>query len=152
MPDFTRRNWYPDPLTATLIARLPPDQPDCCDHGKKSNVKHLLWREMIGALRSSGLRKGDEPESLSEFLADLRIASQVKMPSLLAAYAAHGIRSQGLPAKTLRRIYTVRAAEPVPIVGESRPQPEDERVLDSWDECPREVEPGLEKALLTGDN
>ena len=77
----------------------------------------------------------------------MRIASQVKMPSLLAAYAAHGIRSQGLPAKTLRRIYAVRAAEPVPIVGESRPQPEDERVLDSWDECPREVEPGLEKAL-----
>jgi integrase len=145
MQDFTRRTWYPDPLTATLIARLPPGQPAASEEGKNLRAKiRVLRNEVLGALRSAGVDKAHEPRSLFAFLVDLRIASQSQMPSLLAAYAAHDIRAQGLPARTLERIYSVRPAEPVledaPVQATSRREPKSKRGLDSPGENPSEVE------------
>ncbi|MDR3739873.1 MAG: hypothetical protein P4L40_12745, partial [Terracidiphilus sp.] len=69
------------------------------------------------------------------------------MPSLLAAYAAHGIRSEGLPARVLSRIHSVRLAESIPAVIETSQQPKDESDIESLDDNPQEVEPALETAL-----
>jgi integrase len=151
MQDFTRRTWYPDPLTATLIARLAPGQPQGSEEDKDLKANNRLWNEVIGALRSAGVDKAHEPDSLSAFFADLRVASQLQMPSLLAAYAAHGIRSQGLPARTLERIYSVRPAQPILVdaseQAKSRQQPEDKKVVDSLGENPSEEELDWQKPL-----
>jgi integrase len=144
MQDLTRRTWYPDPLTATLIARMPPGQPEGVEEGKDLRYNKLLWQEMIGALRSAGIDRTDEPKSLASFFSDLRVVSQLEMPSLLAAYAAHDIRSQGLPARTLRRIYSVRPAQPISAdtskQAKNRRRPEDKKVLDSLADNPPNAE------------
>ena len=152
MQDFTRRTWYPDPLTATLIARLAPGQTEGSDEGKDLRAKsRLLWNEVIGALRSAGVDKAHEPESLRAFFDDLRVASQLQMPSLLAAYAAHDIRSQGLPGRTLERIYSLRPAQPVledaSAQATSWQQPGDKREVDSPEENPSEAERDWKKTL-----
>jgi integrase len=151
MQDFTRRTWYPDPLTATLIARLAPGQPQGSEEDKDLKKSNRLWNEVIGALQSAGVGKAHEPDSLSAFFADLRVASQLQMPSLLAAYAAHDVRSQGLPARTLERIYSVRPAQPILVdasePAKSRQQPEDKKVVDSLGENPSEEELDWQKSL-----
>jgi integrase len=149
--DFTRRTWYPDPLTAALIVRLASGQLPGSEEGEDLRASNRLWREILDALRSADVDKADEPETLSEFLADLRVTSQLQMPSLLAAYAAHGIRAQGLPAKTLERIYSVRPGEPiavdVPDSAKMRKQPEGKRVLASLEGNQPEVEPDWQRRL-----
>jgi hypothetical protein len=102
---------------------------------------------MINVFQAAGIRASDEPESLDNFVKYLRVASQVRMPSLLAAYAAHSIRSEGLPARALKRIYSVRPAESIPVVTETREQEPYASTIDSLDEYPQEVEPDLERAI-----
>jgi hypothetical protein len=129
MQDLTRRTWYPDPLTATLISRIRAGQPEFGE-GKNLRYNDVLLDEMIAALRSGRIDSANEPKSLETFFTDLRVVCQLDMPSLLAAYAAHDIRSQGLPASTLERIYSVRPAQPVS--PDTSKQAQDADSLPSW--------------------
>ena len=139
MRDLTRRTWYPDPLTATLISRIRAGQPEFGE-GKNLRYNDVLLDEMIAALRSGRIDSANEPKSLETFFTDLRVVCQLDMPSLLAAYAAHDIRSQGLPASTLERIYSVRPAQPVSPdtskQAQHRRELEDKKVLESLADNP----------------
>ncbi len=149
---YTRRTWFPDLLTATLIARLPQpcDQKSREDsHGPRAKVR--LWEAIRLALRAAGVDQSHQPTSLSSFLADIRIVSQLTMPSLVASYAAQNIRPQGLPIRTLERIYSMRPGRPE--IDHGFPRLVDHSAREATEQLqalqrnPQELEPEWQKRL-----
>jgi hypothetical protein len=88
--DFTRRTWYPDPLTAALIVRLASGQLSGSKEGEDLRANNRLWLEILDALRSAGVDKADEPETLSAFFADsagcFSVADAVSLGSVCGAW------------------------------------------------------------------
>ncbi len=114
--DMEKRCWTLDPLTASLLARLPANaieqllQSKAATEGCTSPVisperaKRLIWKQLASALRESILLdRKDRPVRLNQFIGTVALAYSTELPGILLAYAARRVVSHSLkPHVSLR--------------------------------------------------
>ena len=115
------RYWYPDVLTATLIARLANGSANLLLSGIGGNpatdrhIQKMIWQFISVYLRSTRLKKSERPHSFGDMLRTVQIDWQTRLPQVLANYAGRKLISHS-PGKhvvaRLHRLPITHAVEP----------------------------------------
>ena len=107
------RYWYPDALTATLIARLPDGAARSLLTEKEGiplldkQVRERIWQCVLAYFRSARVKKPERPRSLKHMLVCVGVDLHTKLPSVLAGYASRKLISHSPGKHVLSRIFNL---------------------------------------------
>lgn len=113
------RYWYPDVLTATLIARLADGSANTLLNGIDGNpatdqhVQKTIWQSISAYLRTTCLRKSDRPRSLGDMLHTVQIDLQSRLPQVIANYAGRRLISHSPGKHVVTRLHRLHIAHAV---------------------------------------
>lgn len=115
------RHWYPDVLTATLIARLADGSANSLlseingNPATDQHVQKMIWQFISVYLQSTTLKKPERPHSFGDMLRTVQIDLQTRLPQVLVNYAGRKLISHSPEKHVVARIHRlsiIHAVEP----------------------------------------
>ena len=110
------RRWFPDPLSAVLIMRLPPDIARLATSSSKNDETHTvkthtvreqLWSCILTFMHNTDADKAWIPASLSKLVKGVRLDLESRLPIILANYAGRDFVSHSLKPHVWKRLHGV---------------------------------------------
>ena len=105
-PNAEFRRWFPDPLSAALIIRLPADAIPKANRSKpvsRSRLRQLIWQCICAALPAC-FRNEQSLRTLSNLLDAVKLDLESRVPVYLANYASRKFVSHSLHRGAFRRL------------------------------------------------